>query len=381
MRKLVPLFLIMVLLLTTFTYSVNADDWYQSQPNHFTVYLPNGTVLFKIGRRVYVDDEYVSQDNKKYRITKVDLSNKTAIAEFVEDIQLPDDSNIYFNSYIPILAQNENRTIGIYCTHTDESYLPSDGAASIRANGGILDVARRFGEELKNRGIKAVVDTTPHDPHDAGAYRRSRQTAFKIIKDHSPAALFDIHRDSVPKEEYITRLKGKEITRIRIVVGRSNQNREANESFAYRIKAVADKRYPGLIKDIFIGKGNYNQDLHPRSLLLEFGTYDHMKERALKAASLFAEEVVDIALFGGTARYGETRREQQRETPQEEQVPEPQENTGAGKGLLILFLFVLACGGAFFFLSQGKEEALQQVQNIKNLVLAIKESIATLLRK
>lgn len=380
MCKLVPLFLIMILLLTTFTYSVNADDWYQSQPDHFTVYLSGGTVLFRIGRRVYVDDEYVSQDNKKYRITKVDLSNKTAIAEFVENIELPDISDLFFSSSMPVLAQNENRIIGIYCTHADESYLPSDGAASIRANGGILDVARRFGEELKNRGIKAVVDTTPHDPHDAGAYRRSRQTAFKIIKDHSPAALFDIHRDSVPKEEYITRLNGKEITRIRIVVGRSNQNREVNESFAYRIKAVADKRYPGLIKDIFIGKGNYNQELHPRSLLLEFGTYEHMKERALKAASLFAE-VVDIALFGGTARYGETRREQQRETPREEQVPEPQENTGAGKGLLILFLFVLACGSAFFFLSQGKEEALQQVQNIKNLVLAIKESIATLLRK
>lgn len=373
MRKLVPLFLIMVLLLTTFTYSVNADDWYQSQPNHFTVYLPNGTVLFKIGRRVYVDDEYVSQDNKKYRITKVDLSNKTAIAEFVEDIQLPDDSNIYFNSYIPILAQNENRTIGIYCTHTDESYLPSDGAASIRANGGILDVARRFGEELKNRGIKAVVDTTPHDPHDAGAYRRSRQTAFKIIKDHSPAALFDIHRDSVPKEEYITRLKGKEITRIRIVVGRSNQNREANESFAYRIKAVADKRYPGLIKDIFIGKGNYNQELHPRSLLLEFGTYDHMKERALKAASLFAE-VVDIALFGATVQHKETRRE--------EKVPRlEKENTGAGKGILFLFLFVIFGGGAFFFLSSGKEEVSAKFQAVKNLVLAIKKSIETIFRK
>jgi len=373
MRKLAPLFLVVILLLTTSIYPVNADDWYQSEPDHFTVYLPDGTVLFRIGMRVYVDDEYISQDNKKYRIIKVDVSDKTAIAEFVEDVELPDVSDISFNSYIPTLAQNENRTIGIYCTHSDESYLPSDGSASIRANGGILDVAKKLGEEFENRGVKTVVNTTPHDPHDAGAYRRSRRTAFKIIKDHSPAALFDVHRDSVPKEEYITRLNGKEITRIRIVVGRSNQNREVNESFAYRIKAVADKRYPGLIKDIFMGKGNYNQELHPRSLLLEFGTYNHMKERALRATSFFAE-VADIALFGGTVRNEETR--------QKEKVPQlAKENTGAGKGILFLFLFVIFGGGAFFFLSYGKEEAWEKIQAAKNLVLAIKESIASLFRK
>ncbi|MBM7581483.1 stage II sporulation protein P [Caldicoprobacter guelmensis] len=379
-RQISLLMMFVFFLLSIYPNSAHADDWYNETPDYFTVYLQDGTTLFKIGSRIYVDDEYISQNNKKYIITQVNISKKIAIAEFVEDIKLPDVSDLFSESFMPVLAQYGNKTIGIYCTHTDESYLPSDGAASIRANGGILDVARKLGEALKDRGIKAVVDTTPHDPHDAGAYRRSRQTAFRIIKEHRPLALFDVHRDAVPKEEYITRLNGQEITKVRIVVGKSNQNRQVNETFAYRIKAVADRRYPGLIKDIFIGKGSYNQELHPRSLLLEFGTYDHMKERALKSATLFAE-VVDIALFGTTARYGERRWEQQRERLQEKQGAETQENPEAGRGLFILLLFVFIGGGIFFFLSQGKEEAFQKLINIKNLVLAIKENITNFLRK
>jgi len=380
MNRLAFLLIIIIFWVLIHPNTANADDWYDENPGYFTVHLSDGTILFKIGCRVYIDDQYISSDNKKYIITQVNPSKKAAVAEFVEDIELPDVSGLFLDFAIPVFARNESRTIGIYCTHTDESYLPSDGEASIRAKGGILDVAKKLGEALEKRGINAFVDTTSHDPHDAGAYRRSRQTAFKIIKEHRPVALLDIHRDAVPKEVYITRLNGQEITKVRIVIGRSNQNREANEAFAYRIKAVADKRYPGLIKDIFIGRGSYNQELHPQSLLLEFGTYDHTKERALKSASLFAE-VLDIALFGDTARSGQTRREEQGETREEKQLSRQQDNPGAWKGLSALFLFVIIGGSIFFFLSQGKKEALQKLQRIKNLFLSIKESIASLLRR
>lgn len=367
-RSIFKCFMMACFLMISF-YPADADEWYSGQPGCFTVYLSDGSVLFKIGRTVYVGDEYVSRDNKKYRIVEVDAIGKTAKAKYTEDIKLPDISDLI----VPAIARRQNRTIGIYCTHSDESYLPSDGQASIRANGGILDVAQRLGEELGKREIKAVVDTTPHDPHDAGAYRRSRQTAFKIIKKHAPAALFDIHRDSVPKEEYIIKLNGRDITGIRIVVGRSNQNRQANESFAYSIKAVADKKYPGLIKDIFIGKGSYNQDLHPRSLLLEFGTYDHMKERALKATAFFAE-VTDIALFGSAAK--------NQEVTQEKQAPAPKnEDESSGKGILYLFLFVLLGGGVFFFLSHGREERKEKLRAAGNRILHIKKSMTGLWRK
>ena len=45
------------------------------------------------------------------------------------------------------------------------------------------------------------------------------------------------------------------MSKVRLLVGKGNQNKDANLSFAKQIKAVADKMYPGLIKDIYMGKG------------------------------------------------------------------------------------------------------------------------------
>ncbi|MBQ7826108.1 MAG: stage II sporulation protein P [Clostridia bacterium] len=113
-----------------------------------------------------------------------------------------------------------------------------------------------------------------------------------------PDAIIDIHRDGIPDQsEYTCTIEGDPASQVRLLVGRSNQNSEVNRAFAKQIKAVADKKYPGLIKDIFIGKGNYNQDLSPNAILLEFGTHTLSKERALESTQLMAN-VVNTALYG-----------------------------------------------------------------------------------
>ncbi len=346
-------------------FPVKAAPRHQEKPDYFTIYLKDGTVLFRIGKDVHVSDEYISHDNKKYSIVEINSLNKTAKAEYVEDISLPEITSTVSDNIKPAASLQENNVIGIYCTHNNESYVPSDGKASIEGNGGILDVAKTLGKELEKNSLKAIVDTTFHDPHDAGAYRRSRQTAVNIIKENNPAILFDIHRDAVPKEEYITALEGQEITMIRIVVGRSNQNYHTNKNFAYRLKAAADKHYPGLIKDIFIGKGSYNQDLHPRSLLLEFGTYTHMKERALKSASFFAEVITD-SFFQHVKEDEDGDVEKDEDTKQREITSfMKDENNASIKGTIWLLIILAVGSGLFFFISSGKREAWSKIQNYK----------------
>jgi len=96
------------------------------------------------------------------------------------------------------------------------------------------------------------------------AYTCSRAGAVKLLKEFKPDLLLDVHRDAVPLEEYIRKIAGKNATGVRIVLGRNNPNLKANQNLAYRIKAIVDRTYPGLIKDIFLGKGDFNQDLtHP----------------------------------------------------------------------------------------------------------------------
>jgi len=72
-------------------------------------------------------------------------------------------------------------------------------------------------------------------------------------------------------------------------VGRQNPNMKTNLQFAKDIKAYMDKNKPGLIKGIFIGRGDYNQDLSPRALLLEVGTHTNSRMRAEQGAAVFAD--------------------------------------------------------------------------------------------
>src|SRR5699024_5124455 len=101
-------------------------------------------------------------------------------------------------------------------------------------------------------------------------------------------------------------------TKVRIVIGQRNQNMKINQELAYKIKAVADKTNPGLIKDIFIGKGMYNQELSPRSLLFEMGTHESDKE-AVQNSTKYLADVVSKSLFGGNIKSNEAAEEPSKE--------------------------------------------------------------------
>ena len=265
--------------------------------NVWTIYDEDGQYLTSIYGRVYLDDEYISSDNRLYRIIEVDDSKRTAVAQYIgqESLLEPD------NEAVATVAQESKRLIGIYSTHSDESYIPTDGAESKEKDAGIYDVDEALKNALEERGIDVELDTTTHLPHDAGAYRRSRSTAARLLKSQ-PAALLDIHRDGIPDpDEYVQKIEDEDATKVRLLVGKSNPNADANRKFAKQIKAAADEMYPDLIKDIYIGKGDYNQELAPRAILLEFGTHTIKKERAIKSTDYMAD-VLERVLFGSTAK-------------------------------------------------------------------------------
>lgn len=265
--------------------------------NVWTIYDEDGQYLTSIYGRVYLDDEYISSDNRLYRIIEVDDSKRTAVAQYIgqESLIEPD------NEAVATVAQESKRLIGIYSTHSDESYIPTDGAKSKEKDAGIYDVDEALKKALEERGIEVELDTTTHLPHDAGAYRRSRSTAARLLKSQ-PAALLDIHRDGIPDpDEYVQKIEDEDATKVRLLVGKSNPNADANRKFAKQIKAAADEMYPDLIKDIYIGKGDYNQELAPRAILLEFGTHTIKKERAIKSTDYMAD-VLERVLFGSTAK-------------------------------------------------------------------------------
>ena len=267
----------------------------------YTLYDEAGTALTMRGGRIWPGDEYISGDDRWYRVVSVDDAARAATAEYLGPAADAEPSQPVFAAKSTDAGRKDGgKLIAMYSTHSDESYVPDDGAASKWKNAGIYDVGDSLKEALEDRGIETVYSKETFLPHDADAYTRSRRTAEELLKQN-PDALLDIHRDAVPAEQYETEVNGEEISKVRLFVGRTNQNAAENKAFARQIKAEADRTYPGLIKDIFIGKGNYNQDLSPNSLLLEFGTHEIDKEKAQEATGYIAE-VLDSVLFGPAAK-------------------------------------------------------------------------------
>lgn len=324
----------------------------------------NGELLTHIAADVEAGDEYIDQGNRLFKVVSVDEASLTATVE------LAGEEPMLSLTALEIGRTAQTKSVGIYVTHSDEAYEDGDGASSIDSGWtGIHDVAWALGESLEEMGVEVLFDPSVHLPHDAGAYRRSRATAVELLKQ-GPSALIDVHRDGIPDaSEYTTEVDGEEMTQVRLLVGRSNPNSAANREFAKKLKAAADSEYPGLIKDIFIGKGNYNQELMPQSILLEFGTHTSNKEEVLRSTELMAD-VLHTVLFGtggsGAATQNPSQSGQGDEAQGENVTGTPQgaqqEDGGSGVATGIAWIVGIAVLGAIAFavISSGSLKAMPE---------------------
>ena len=252
----------------------------------YTMVAPDGAPVMSLAGRIYAGDEYIASDNRLWVAVEVDDAARRAVAQC-----LGEEPAFEAEAARAVFAQADGtkdggkKLIALYSTHSDESYEKGDGSASLEGSGGIYDVDRALKEELEKLGVQVALDTTTHLPHDAKAYSRSRRTAEELMKKR-PDALLDVHRDGIPDEsEYETTVEGEEMSKVRLLVGRSNPNASVNREFAKQLKAVADEKYDGLVKDIFIGKGDYNQEISPKSLLLESARIPPTRRRPSKPRS------------------------------------------------------------------------------------------------
>lgn len=192
----------------------------------------------------------------------------------------------------------------LYCTHSSETYIPDSGVANLKNGGaGLVNrVAALMASHLNKNGVKSRFIDTIHDyPNYNESYTNSRATVKKILNaDYDQLWLFDVHRDSIPGlvEAQRVMINYKNAAPILIIVG-TNERKEhphwrENLALAEKIQSTGEKMYPGLIKGIRTKAGTYNQEFHPHSLLLEFGSdYNSLAETSY-SAELLADIILEI---------------------------------------------------------------------------------------
>jgi len=274
----------------------------KNTPDHIagrtvTIIDKQGKVLSKMARTAFAGDKLYTAEGRIYLVKKV--SGDRAQAQF----EGMDQQIVAYNEYysgqdiVPVtteLAEKKSSSVAVYHTHSDESYVPSDGKESVPFKGGIYQVGSALADTLQRKGFEVNYSQTPHDPHDNNAYARSRRTAAELMKN-KPAAIFDIHRDGIADPSYYrSKIDGKYVTKLRLVVGRENPRISSNLDFAKRLMAATNKMHPSVVKEIFVGKGDYNQDLMPTALLVEAGTHTNSREEAERGVAMLADAVPSV---------------------------------------------------------------------------------------
>lgn len=315
-------------------------------------------VILQTGTMVTVGDEYISADNSRYMVKEVIHNTARCIYKGKETMPTVNyDSKkkawIFNNSPVPVLS-SKKPTIALYHTHSDESYVPNDGRESINGNGGIYDVGQALNKKLKSLGFNVIYNKNNHNPHDINAYNRSRRTATSLLKQR-PDAIIDVHRDAVPASQYQTEVKGQEVTKVKLVVGQQNPNMKTNLEFAKRLKAVMDSKDPGLSNGIYIGKGDYNQDLSPRSMLIEVGAHTNSKTEAEKGVMLFANTLPSVlGVSSDNAVKNNTGTAAGKASPAKK--PLGKENSTAGTTIALVLTVVAAVIAGYYWLNRRSIE-------------------------
>lgn len=207
----------------------------------------------------------------------------------------------------------ESPTIGedkvyIYHTHNEESFYPHlpDESTAYDGKVNITLVGERLGKSLEEKGIGARVEQTNIADilRNRGwkhyrSYDASRPVVEEAMKQYdSLKYYFDIHRDSIDREDTTITIDGKDYARFVFVIGAEHPGYEENLTFATEMHKRLEEQYPGISRGVITKKGSgvdgvYNQDLNPNSILIEFGGVYNNLDELYRSADIFAEVFAD----------------------------------------------------------------------------------------
>ena len=210
---------------------------------------------------------------------------------------------------IQVSPANKN-TVYIYQTHSWESFLPlledakiPDEAISNDERANVIGLGQRMSQNLINKGIGAVHDTTnmtktlnEKGMRSTKAYAVSGDLVEAAVsnKENELTYFIDIHRDSARKNLTTKKINGKDYARLYFVVGKEHDQYLENLNTAKELHKRLEARYPGISRGVFLktkseGNGVYNQDVSNKAMLVEIGGVDNDLNELYRSVDAFTE--------------------------------------------------------------------------------------------
>ncbi|MGZ4112632.1 MAG: stage II sporulation protein P [Tumebacillaceae bacterium] len=191
----------------------------------------------------------------------------------------------------------------IYHSHNREAFLPNmpgvtklDAAYDPKEN--IENAGKWLLQDLQGSGyptMQTLVDYWTKGSFD-DAYDLSRPTVQDVISKHKDLKLiFDIHRDSLPKDKTTININGQDYAQIYWIIGGTDPHADQNAEVAKHLHDYMQQMYPGLSKGVWIKPKSvaydtrYNQDLNPNMVLIEVGGPGNSLEEVHRTSDALAK--------------------------------------------------------------------------------------------
>ncbi|MBU5225479.1 stage II sporulation protein P [Clostridium senegalense] len=196
-------------------------------------------------------------------------------------------------------AQNANKKILIYHSHSSEAYSPGEQSKK-DASQNIIAVGEELTKNLQAQGFTVIHDTTAHDlPDYNAAYYKSRETMKKYLNEYGNFDLIiDLHRDSGVDKKYVTgNINGEATAKVMFVPAMANPNYASQLEIMNNIVGESKTLYPDLFRgraiyDVYTtGITYYSQDLSSNAVLIEVGSTTNTLDEAKASMKYLAHSI------------------------------------------------------------------------------------------
>lgn len=247
--------------------------------------LINNYSLSQLNSYPYLVNEFYTVDRTTY--IDEDLLNATSFLS--EDFRINKSDTI----------------ILIYHTHSQEAFADSKEGDPDTS---IVKVGEYLAELLsKKYGFTVIHNTSVYDFRNgkldrSKAYSYAEADLEAILAEHPEIdVIIDLHRDGLDGDKMTTNINGKETARIMFFNGLSrtvesgdieylyNPYRAQNLAFSFQAQLIANQKYPGLMRPIYLKGYQYNLHFRPRSMLVEAGSQKNTLEEMMNAMEPLAD--------------------------------------------------------------------------------------------